>query len=316
MAETQYAADVRRCAERYCSQHWFVYLQGRNSKAPIAGTRGYLDATDDFSVIAERLAAEPEANLAHTPGRAGLIVIEADGGAALDAAHQLGIKPGLTLECTRGAPDRTHYYFKKPLAGLPLIGNLRLVEKTLGLEVRCDRGGITLPPSRHPSGATYRWAGNLSSIAALPPLALAAVREGVERFEQSEAERLALPAIDPSSLTTEDLDRRVRAYVAKLGNVGAGLRDSSAFQFAAWLVRDMALGADAALAYLVEWNAGNQPPLSHRDLTIKIQSAQRHGRRAVGAGLVERRLTHSPLPPARAPRVLPTGPAPRVIGGR
>ena len=61
-----------------------------------------------------------------------------------------------------------------------------------------------------------------------------------------------------------------------------GSRNASAFQVAAFLVRDFGLSPRVASAYLAEWNAGNEPPLGAGELRDVLGSAVKHGRRTVG----------------------------------
>lgn len=78
------------------------------------------------------------------------------------------------------------------------------------------------------------------------------------------------------------IDRRIRAYIAKVGNRGEGDRDNTAYRIARWLTNDFGVSESVALAYLAEWNSGNTPPLSDRQLKLKMISARRSGRRAAG----------------------------------
>jgi hypothetical protein len=78
----------------------------------------------------------------------------------------------------------------------------------------------------------------------------------------------------------------ITARLAGLPNRGEGEgRDDVAFEFAAYLVRDLALSDDVALGWLERWDAGNSPPKG-RDVLVEIMgNARRYGRNPVGCGL-------------------------------
>jgi len=58
-----------------------------------------------------------------------------------------------------------------------------------------------------------------------------------------------------------------------------------AFNFAAFLVRDLQLPDDQALSWLSHWDSGNSPPKGEDRLREIIASAHRYGRNAYGSGL-------------------------------
>jgi hypothetical protein len=78
---------------------------------------------------------------------------------------------------------------------------------------------------------------------------------------------------------------RAAAYLARLPNLGEGQgRDDVGYQFAAFLVRDLAISDDVALDWLCLWDAGNSPPKGRARLAEIIASAHAYGRRAYGSG--------------------------------
>jgi hypothetical protein len=78
------------------------------------------------------------------------------------------------------------------------------------------------------------------------------------------------------------LDRRIKKYLATVGNRSQGERNATAYRVARWLVSDFGASDTVAWAYLSEWNAGNSPPLSERELSLTMRSAKRSGRRPAG----------------------------------
>jgi hypothetical protein len=83
----------------------------------------------------------------------------------------------------------------------------------------------------------------------------------------------------------DNLPRRIAAYVARVPNAGKGQgRDDLAFSLACWLVRDMALADDVALAWLCRWDAGNSPPKGEAVLREIMRNAHTYGRATYGCG--------------------------------
>jgi hypothetical protein len=81
------------------------------------------------------------------------------------------------------------------------------------------------------------------------------------------------------------VSHRVAAYVARLPNHAAGEgRNLTAYRFAAWLVRDLALPDAVALPWLRQWDSGNHPPLGDELLGV-LRNVRRYGRRAFASGL-------------------------------
>jgi hypothetical protein len=82
-----------------------------------------------------------------------------------------------------------------------------------------------------------------------------------------------------------NLSAQIAAYMRRLPNKGAGEgRDDIAFNFAAWLVRDMALDDDIALQWLELWDRGNNPPKGRDCLDAILKNAHAYGQRSRGCG--------------------------------
>jgi hypothetical protein len=93
---------------------------------------------------------------------------------------------------------------------------------------------------------------------------------------------------DPASLVPWDAEWQVRvgAYLAKLPNLGEGQgRDDVAFNFLAFLVRDLKLPDDYALEWANKWDAGNTPPKGPGRLREILGNVHGYGQREYGAGL-------------------------------
>lgn len=191
----------------------------------------------------------------------------------LKAAGTRGLLDPPTLQCLTGRADGgRHLYFRHP--GFH-VGNRKLAPK---LDVRADDGYVVLPPSVHPNGVVYRWVDTFADVRKLP----ASVRDELEKLQQDEP----APPLVLGSYDVGDIDRRARAYLRRVGVRGEGERNNTAFRVAAFLVNDVAMDDATAWAYLVEWNAGNTPPLGERELRGRLTSAKKHAKRARGSGLV------------------------------
>lgn len=275
-----HASRLARAAARYAAAGWHIFPLPARQKRPFPCTRGLYEATADIGRTQTRWRAYPDSNIGLWPGPSGLLVIDLDGPDAFDAAARLGLLDVETLTCTTGREDGgAHRYFRHPGG---TVGNVHLAPK---IDVRCDAGYVLLPPSVHPSGRRYTWQNPRAPIAELPDAARRALLEATTRDAAVDAR--AEQTIDDAAggtPTGEEIDRRVQAYLARVGTVGEGDRNNAAFRVAAWLTHDMALDDATALAYLRDWNAGNTPPLPSHELRAALHSASRHGRRARGSG--------------------------------
>jgi hypothetical protein len=61
-------------------------------------------------------------------------------------------------------------------------------------------------------------------------------------------------------------------------------RDDVAYRFAAFLARDLALSDDAALDWLMRWDAGNAPAKGEDRLREILTNARLYGTRPLGGG--------------------------------
>jgi putative DNA primase/helicase len=104
--------------------------------------------------------------------------------------------------------------------------------------------------------------------------------------------------------TTMRMERRIRAYMAKLPNLGEGQgRDDVAYNFAGFLVRDLKLpDRPDALYWLEEWDRGNNPPKGRERLLEIIANVHLYGQRPYGSG-----LNGKPHGPGRPGDIPPNG---------
>jgi hypothetical protein len=116
---------------------------------------------DEITAWAEQY---PDANWAVVTGAvSGIVVIDTDTQEAEEYAQSLGLPATLTVHTGGGGH---HRYYAHP--GIR-VGNKQAVHGVKGLDIRGDGGYVVAPPSIHPSGNAYVWAGQPGEkLAALP----------------------------------------------------------------------------------------------------------------------------------------------------
>ena len=120
-----------------------------------ATPHGFNDASSDPNRIFEMFSRRPGASVGHRTGRvSGTVVIDVDprdGGMEtlrrLQTAH--GNLPPTRLHATGGGG---YQYFLRYPAGVKEVPSRTI---GLGVEVKADRAGVVLPPSKHASGQRY-----------------------------------------------------------------------------------------------------------------------------------------------------------------
>lgn len=279
-------------AAAYAARGWPIHpVRPRDKASLIAG--GWHTASAEAEQVASWWRQWPLANIGLVPRHAGLVVLDLDGPAGDAAAAAFGLlaEPTLTVTTGRGR----HLYFRHPGGH---IGNRSLMPQ---LDVRADGGYILLPPSVHPAGATYRWAGTLADVRELPPRALAALRPAPAPETPPPPTNGAAFVAPPRS--AGEIRARIAAYLGKVGPCAEGSRNNTAYGVAAWLVRDLALAPADAEPWLTAWNDANDPPLPARELAAVLASAVKTGRHPIGAGLGVRAAATTGAPASALERV-------------
>lgn len=85
-----------------------------------------------------------------------------------------------------------------------------------------------------------------------------------------------------ASFIADAIDRRITRYLETVGHCAEGARNGTAYRVARWLSNDFGCSEAVAWAYVVQWNAGNEPPLTERELRQTFDSAKRSGSRPAG----------------------------------
>ena len=165
---------LRTAALEYMARGWPVFpLQGIRLGACTCGRptcdrpgkhprtpHGLDDATVDLQQVQAWWRRSPHVNIGLRTGD-GLVVLDVDDDRSLE-----GLPSTPTVESGKGS----HLYLRSE----HLVWNR--VGLVPGVDVRGERGYVVAPPSRHISGATYRWRVTLGvPLAPLPPWVLAKV---------------------------------------------------------------------------------------------------------------------------------------------
>ena len=156
------ATELLRAAAKYAHRGWHVL--------PVAGkvplTRhGYLDATADIDVIRSMFATTRASGIAVSCAASSLLVIDVDG--------EPGMSAWTSIAACHGGHDRTlvavtgggfHLFFEtQDPRARSTTGRLAPHVDTRGIG-----GFVVVPPSRHSSGARYRWRDPDAPVAAAP----------------------------------------------------------------------------------------------------------------------------------------------------
>jgi hypothetical protein len=118
--------------------------------------RGLHAATTDPALVQRWWARWPQANVGiRTGATSRLLVLDVDGPAGMESLRALRREHGsLRASWVRSGSGGWHAYLRSP-EGMPVPNSVGRLGP--GLDIRADGGSIVAPPSRHASGARYRW---------------------------------------------------------------------------------------------------------------------------------------------------------------
>lgn len=134
----------------------------------------------------------PAANIGMPTGKlAGIVVLDADSGDAKKLAMDQG-GVDRTPAVFTGKPGGIHFWLAHPGDEVS-----NFARKRPGLDFRGDGGYVLVPPSRHVSGASYRWVEGTAGLspAPVPPWLLDLLRGGETRDDRPTGEALDLDTI-------------------------------------------------------------------------------------------------------------------------
>ena len=207
-----------------------------------ATENGLKDATHDPEQIRAWWDLDPNFNVAIATGAISKIfVVDVDGPDAERELQRLELPTTVETTTARGK----HYYFKYP--GTPVRNTAGKIAP--GVDTRGDGGYVLAPPSIHPSGALYRWAG-AHTVAAAPGQLIAKISERTNGR--------ATPAAEWQQLFTSDIPE--------------GQRDCTLTRMTGKLLRHC-VNAAAVLGIMQALNiARGKPPLPPEDIERIVES--------------------------------------------
>lgn len=136
-----------------------VNCKGKHPRTP----NGCTDATTDVEQIKKWWTQWPSANIGIATGN-GIGVVDLDGPEGLASGSRMGLNSPITTLTGRGK----QLWYRVP-EGQKLV--TRRAEKIAdGVDTRGTGGYVLVPPSLHPNGKRYCWAGSPISKGLLPPL--------------------------------------------------------------------------------------------------------------------------------------------------
>lgn len=196
-------SPMHEWARFYASLGWHVFPLVPGTKSPFKDSHGSSDASCDLAQVDAWWTANPEANIGMRPASANLYVFDVDprnGGdvsrSMLEAQHGRIASP-LTVISPRGDGGEHLYFRTEP-------GKRYNSAPGDGIDGKFN-GYVLLPPSLHPCGRRYEWAGGWTGAEAAPiPSWLEVVRVERPQVERNgsladlELVRAALANRDPS----------------------------------------------------------------------------------------------------------------------
>ncbi len=235
----------------YAELGYSVFPLSPASKCPLAGSKGWRDATRDEHAIRTAWDRHPDANLGIAT--AGLYAIDVDPGSPWLEDGTIERLQSTGAPAVRTPRGGWHCYFKLPAdtSGKNSVGKI-----AKNVDVRSEGGYLVAPPSKTPTGE-YVWHQRLVAVAELPdaPEWLLRNRDTSTSDNSGNAEELA--------------------EIIACG-VPEGQRNDSAASVAGTFLRRVPIlddfGIHAAWLLLKDWNERNRPPLPEAELRAVLGS--------------------------------------------
>jgi len=207
--------------------------------------------------------------------------------ATLEAMEAAGLVLPPTLRASTPSGGQHYFYWSTDadIVGTPKAWQF----ETGAVDIRSDGLYVVAAPS-----PGYRFLDHSATLAELP----AWVKK--RQIEKVKPKQQASPVV--RGTPTGDMDKRIRAYLAKCPPAIQGSNGSAeALKTASWIVRTFpSLSDEDVVAYMQEdWNARCEPPWMPHELLHKVESAREHSTRVP---------TEREPPPPRHLRAVPKPP--------
>ena len=259
--------DILDHARDYMDHGYWVIPTIREDKKPAIPWKIYQTQRPTYDELESWFSQDR--NLAVVCGEHSLtVVIDADDKEAEDWVKENCLPSNFRVRTRKGC----HFYYRHP--GTPVQSKARVIPG-LNLDVRGDGGLATGLGSIHESGHRYQLDG-YSDLVSVHDLRV---------FDPGWFPKPVI--IKRDKVPYEGIDKFDRAsrYIKAIDGSGEGVRNQTAFQVAAAVVRDFALDEDQGMILMMEWNDLNDPPLHESEIVAVVKSAIQHGRKPYGAKL-------------------------------
>jgi hypothetical protein len=190
-------SEMLEAALSLAERSFYVFPLTPKSKIPLPGSRGFKDASLNFSRIRTLWAPSPLSNVGVSTGPSRLIVLDVDAKRdGLESWHRLSRDLDLkidTLTSLTGGGG-LHVFYRAGDFSVPSAANFA-GEDYPGLDIRARGGYIVAPPSVHESGKRYEWDAYTDAIATIPEALEVFIRDtlGRERGGNPIAGRAMIP---------------------------------------------------------------------------------------------------------------------------
>lgn len=161
-------SPLHQWARYYAGLGWHVFPLVAGTKSPFKDSHGSSEATTDLAQIDAWWSAHPDANIGTRPSAGGLYVFDVDprnGGTESFAALQAEHGPIGSLLRVDSPGGGFHNYYSAPKRDDATYSS----QPAVGIDGKYN-GYAVLPPSKHPNGGTYQWAGDLPSVVRADPI--------------------------------------------------------------------------------------------------------------------------------------------------
>lgn len=137
-------------AELYLKYGWSILPILRQSKKPLLEWKKFTKTKATIEEVRQWFVSWPDCEIGIITGKiSGISVIDLDGAEGIEEAKRLKLwSPGTVLT---GKGKHLYYKWKENIKN-----EVRIAP---GIDIRSDNGYVLAPPSLHPNGKRYRWAG-------------------------------------------------------------------------------------------------------------------------------------------------------------
>lgn len=225
--------NLGRAAAEYAAAGLHVFPCAKHAKIPVAGGRGFHDATDDESEIERIWAERGDLNIALALGASGLLAVDVE---TVDHPW-LDQLPATWTQRTPGGG--WHFLYRQP-QGKP-IPSVALGQLAPDVEIKGDGGYVLLTPSRASTKKLNGGVGAYTLAHATAPVDAPQWLVDMVRARESQR-RKAAERVYSSISVGGDAEDRIAALLNELRSTGEGARNNTLIKISASMGRIVAGG--------------------------------------------------------------------------